>query len=247
LSIPDRVVVPSGVPGRTKSERVQAMFGRIVARYDLMNRLMTFGQDASWRRAAIADLEPAGALVLDIGAGTGDLALGALKAGALRVVGVDFVDSMLASARTKLLSAGYRNRIAFAIGDALSLPFPDASFDGVVNGFLLRNVADLDGALREFARVLRPGGRLVCLEITHAPPALAPFFAVYFGRIIPILGSIVTGESAAYQYLPESLAPLPNPDHLSSMLRESGFDRVSYRRLGLGTVAIHVAVRAFNE
>ena len=242
-AMPPGVVVPTGIPGATKSERVQAMFGRIVNRYDLMNMVMTFGMDAAWRRTAIDELAPAGKRVLDVGTGTGDLALGVARAGASQVVGVDFVEAMLVSARRKVLAAGPPNRIALAVGDAMGLPFPDSSFDGIINGFLLRNVADLDGALREFVRVLKPGGRLVCLEITHPPRLLAPFFTIYFGQIVPILGSILTGETSAYRYLPASLAPLPDPPRLAARLRAAGLENVSFRRLGLGTVAVHVGNR----
>ena len=237
------IVVPAGVPGRTKAERVQAMFGRIVSRYDLMNRIMTFGLDGGWRREAIASLSPANGLILDVGTGTGDLAIGIGRAGARDVVGVDFVEDMLRGARTKSARCGRSNRIAFAVGDAMGLPFADRTFDGVINGFLLRNVADLAGAVAEFTRVLKPGGRLVCLEITHAPPLFAPFFGLYFGRIVPLIGSIVTGEPSAYRYLPESLAPLPSAPRLAQLLHEAGLDRVRYRRLGFGTVAIHVGER----
>lgn len=241
--MPPRIVVPAGVPGSSKSERVQAMFGRIVARYDLMNRVMTFGMDVGWRRAAIAALAPAGLLVLDVGTGTGDLALGVARAGARRVIGVDFVEEMLVSARRKIAAGGQSDWITLAVGDAMGLPFPDASFDGIVNGFLLRNVSDLDGAFREFVRLLKPGGRLVCLEITHPPRVLAPLFSVYFGRVVPILGSLLTGESNAYRYLPESLGPLPDARCLATMLQEAGLEDVSFRRLGMGTVAVHVGRR----
>jgi demethylmenaquinone methyltransferase/2-methoxy-6-polyprenyl-1,4-benzoquinol methylase len=219
------------------------MFGRIVARYDLMNRVMTFGLDVGWRRAAIEALNPADSVVLDIGTGTGDLALAAARAGARRVVGVDFVAEMVASAQEKVTVAGQSKLVSFAVGDAMILPFADESFDGIVNGFLLRNVADLDATFRELFRVLKPGGRLVCLEITHPPRALAPFFGLYFGRIVPLLGAVLTKESAAYRYLPESLAPLPAPDRLASMLHNVGLEQVHYRRLGMGTVALHVGQR----
>ncbi len=241
--LPPRVVVPTGVPGSSKSERVKAMFRRIVSRYDLMNRVMTFGLDAGWRRAAIAALAPAGSLILDVGTGTGDLALGVARAGARKVIAVDFVEEMLVSAQRKVAVGGQVDRVALAVGDAMGLPFPDGSFDGIINGFLLRNVADLAGALREFVRLLKPGGRLVCLEITHPPRILAPLFGVYFGQLIPILGSIVTGESSAYRYLPESLVPLPAANRLATMLREAGLEGVTFRRLGMGTVAVHVGSR----
>jgi demethylmenaquinone methyltransferase/2-methoxy-6-polyprenyl-1,4-benzoquinol methylase len=241
--IPPEVVVPADVEGATKSERVRSMFGRIVSRYDLMNKVMTFGMDGAWRDEAISELAPAGKKILDVGTGTGDLALGVARAGANLVIGVDFVEPMLMSARKKVRSAGRANLVGLAVGDAMGLPFPDASFDGIINGFLLRNVADLDGALREFVRVLKPGGRLVCLEITHPPRLLAPLFQVYFGEVVPLLGAILSSQASAYRYLPASLAPLPDSPHLAARLRDAGLVNVSFRRLGLGTVALHQGSR----
>ncbi len=240
---PPPEVVPAGVPGRTKAERVQAMFARIVPRYDAMNTIMTFGLHRRWRRTAARLAEPRGAVALDVGSGTGDLALDLARAGARRVIGVDFCEEMLTVARAKARDASLDGRVGFAVGDALRLPFPDGSFDRVVNGFLLRNVADLAGALTEMARVLKPGGRLVCLEITHPPAAVAPLANLYFGSVVPILGAAITGEADAYRYLPASLAPLPNIQHLARMLAEAGFVEVRARRLGLGTVALHLGVR----
>ncbi len=174
------VVVPRGVPGRTKAERVQAMFARLVAGYDRMNRVMTLGLDLGWRRAAARALAPSGRTVLDLGTGTGDLALARL--GPRRVVGVDFVEGMLGVAREKCRRAGVGPRVDLVVGDALHLPFPDASFDALVNGFLLRNVADLPACFGEMARVLTPGGRLVCLELTHPPRLIAPFLRRFVVR-----------------------------------------------------------------
>lgn len=231
-------VVPSGVPGRNKSERVQAMFGQIVRRYDLMNRLMTLGMDGGWRRAAIQAADVRGKRVLDLGTGTGDLAREALRAGAAEVIGADFVGTMLGVARRKCDS-----RLRLIQADALHLPFVDQSFECVINGFLLRNVADLPAALREMGRVLRPGGQLACLEITHPPPSVAPLFGLYFDRLVPLLGAVVTGERDAYRYLPRSLGPLPEAPELSRLIARAGFTQVRFHRLGLGMVALHLARR----
>ena len=229
-------VVPAGVPGRNKSERVQAMFGRIVSRYDLMNRLMTFGLDGGWRRATVRAGRVIGKRVLDLGCGTGDLTLAALDAGASEVIGTDFVGEMLGAARLK---CPITEPAEFVQGDALHLPYPDASFDAVLNAFLLRNVGDLPGALQEMVRVLRPGGWLACLEITHPPAIVAPLFRLYFEQVVPFLGAAITGEANAYRYLPRSLGPLPGPNQLAQFLTDAGLQEVSYRRLGLGTVALH--------
>lgn len=242
-----REVVPAGVPGRTKGERVQAMFARIVPRYDAMNTIMTFGLHRRWRRVAARLAEPRGAVALDLGSGTGDFALDLAGAGARRVIGVDFCEEMLVVARAKARVARLDSSVTFAVGDALRLPFPDRSFDRVVNGFLLRNVADLPGALAEMARVLKPGGRLVCLEITHPPAAVAPFANLYFGSVVPLLGAAITGETDAYRYLPASLAPLPDIQRLARMLTDAGFVDVRARRLGFGTVALHVGTRGCDS
>ncbi|HLH74075.1 MAG TPA: ubiquinone/menaquinone biosynthesis methyltransferase [Chloroflexota bacterium] len=236
-------VVPLGVPGRSKAERVRAMFTRIVPRYDLMNKIMTMGLDRAWRRAAVRAAMPRGALALDVGTGTGDLAIELAQAGARQVIGADFCEEMLRAARAKVQRRIADGALAFVVGDALSLPFPDATFDCVVNGFLLRNVASLSEAFAEMSRVLRPGGRLVCLEITHPPSSLAPFFSLYFNRVVPLLGAVFTGEAGAYQYLPRSLGPLPEASHLAAMIAQAGFVDVRYRRLGLGTVALHIGKR----
>ena len=234
------VVVPAGGPGQSKAERVQAMFSRIVARYDVMNRVMSLGLDGGWRHAAAQAVDLDHGLVLDVGTGTGDLAIALADCGANRVIGADFVGEMLAAARAKISARPIAGSVTFINADALQLPFRDEAFDGVVNGFLLRNVADLPSALRELVRVLKPGGRLVCLEITQPAGPLGPFLGLYFNRVVPRLGALVTGEETAYQYLPASLGPLPNVQRLAGLLVAAGLVSVRYRRLGLGTVALHV-------
>lgn len=238
-----RVVVPAGVAGRTKAERVRAMFADIVPRYDRMNQVMTLGMDAGWRRAAATMAQPVNALALDVGTGTADLAVSLLDAGARAVVGVDYVTRMLDVAREKLVSKQLGARISLVCGDAMLLPFADQSFDCVANAFLLRNVSDIPSTLRELVRVVKPGGRIVCLEISHGVWYIRPLFALYFGGLIPILGAILTGKFHAYRYLPASLGPLPDVDRLGFIMREAGLHDVSYRRYGFGTVAVHVGTR----
>ena len=231
--------------GEDKATRVRAMFGRIVPRYDLMNRIMTGGLDRRWRRRTAAAVRPAGARALDLATGTGDLALALVDAGARLVVGADFTLGMLAAARSKVAPVPRRPaRILLCAGDALRLPFADDAFDCAVNGFLLRNVADLPRALAELHRVLMPGGRLGCLEITHPPAALRPFFRLYFDGLVPVMGRLIAGDAAAYRYLPDSLRPFPTADRLARMLTAVGFADVRYQRLGLGTVALHTGVKA---
>jgi len=217
------------------------MFSRIARRYDLMNRLMTLGRDQAWRRLAARELRLSpGGLCLDLATGTGDLALAVCEAypGA-RVVGVDFSLTMRHVAQRK---AGMRQRIDFAAGDALSLPFAAEQFDGLINGFLLRNVVDLPQALAEMRRVVKPGGRVVCLELTHPQaPLFRQWFHFYFYRLVPLIGGIVAGDRRAYAYLPNSLTAFPPAEPLRQLMLSAGYPEVHYRRLMLGTVALHVA------
>lgn len=232
------------VPSQDKARRVRDMFGAIAGRYDLMNRLMTGGRDGAWRRQAVTLAAlPAGGRALDVGTGTGDfLPLLAAAAPAVYAIGVDFTWEMMAAGRGKLQS--HRGHTAFAAADALTLPFPDNSFDAVVNGFLLRNVADLPVALAEMARVTRPGGRVVCLEITRPTlPVFRTAFRFYFHRLVPLIGGLISGRRGAYAYLPQSVDRFVSPDGLTHLLTAVGLRNVRYRRLGLGTVTLHVGVK----
>jgi demethylmenaquinone methyltransferase / 2-methoxy-6-polyprenyl-1,4-benzoquinol methylase len=224
------------------------MFDRIVPRYDLMNRLMTGGRDVRWRRLAVREAlrgrDPAKMRILDVASGTGDLALALRDAGAADVVGLDFSQAMLDEAIRKETAAARDRRIAWVEGDAMSLPFPDASFDAVTVAFGLRNMPSYPAALHEMARVLRPAGTLVCLETTPLQlPVLRAIFAWYFARVVPIAGGLLSGDRDAYQYLPASAAAFPDADTLGRMMLEAEFSSVRYLRLGLGTVALHVATK----
>lgn len=225
---------------------VREMFDRIVPRYDLMNRLMTAGRDVAWRRLAVREAlrgtDPASAAVLDIATGTGDLALALRDAGAGHVTGLDLSVAMLAEAARKETDATAAHAITWVEGDAMALPFPDASFDAVTVGFGLRNMPSYPGALREVGRVLRPGGVFVCLETTRlTTPVLSEAFDWYFSRIVPRVGGWLSGDRDAYAYLPASSAAFPDADTLGRMMLAAGFTRVRYLRLGAGTVALHVA------
>ena len=222
--------------------QVQQMFDRIVPRYDRMNRLMSLGLDGRWRRLAASAAEPAGARVLDIGTGTGDLARELVRQGAAHVYGIDFSPAMLKVARAKERAGASSS--SWLLGDCLRLPFPDATFDAVTNAFVLRNLADLRAGLAEMARVLKPGGRLVCLDMTQPPPGpFGALYRLYFGRLMPPLAGLLSGDRAAYRYLPDSLTGFPDAQALASMLAAAGLADVRVRRLAGGTVALHTARR----
>lgn len=239
----DRDRTPQGAI-RPRDE-VREMFDRIVPRYDLMNRLMTGGRDVAWRRLAVREALRGQAgnacHVLDVATGTGDLAIALRDAGAVSVAALDFSAPMLAAAARKDAAAG-DHRVAWVEGDAMALPFAGESFDAVTVAFGLRNMPSYPGALQEMARVLRPGGTLVVLETTPlSVPALRTAFDWYFSRIVPIVGGMLSGVSDAYRYLPASAAAFPDAEPLGRMMITSGFSKVRYLLLGLGTVALHVA------
>jgi demethylmenaquinone methyltransferase / 2-methoxy-6-polyprenyl-1,4-benzoquinol methylase len=217
-------------------DAVRTMFDRIAPVYDVMNRVMTAGFDVRWRRLAAEAAVRRGDRVLDAACGTGDLAIADLKAGAGSVTGLDFSEQMLARARRKA-------PLEWVRGDLLALPFADGTFDAATVGFGVRNVEDLELALRELRRVLRPGGRLAVLEITQARGALKPFYSLWFDRIVPLFCKVVPGGSA-YTYLPASVRRFPSAERLAALLRECGFGEVRFRLLGGSIVALHTGIAA---
>ncbi len=226
---------------------VAAMFDRIAPRYDRLDRILSFGADVSWRRRAIAlvRLGP-GERGLDVGAGTGDLAIGLLRAShpSSTVVALDLAPRMLAVARRRLADPALARRAATVVGNAESLPLPDASVERVVSGFTLRNIGDLPRALREMRRVLRPSGRVVLLELSHPPSAaFGAVYRWYFDRIAPPVATLLGGDPAAYRYLPRSLRHFPTAERLADLIRDAGFADVRFERLTLGIAAIHTGTR----
>ena len=218
--------------GRLPADGVRRMFDRIAPVYDAMNRLMTAGLDRHWRRIAVEQVVRPGDRVLDACCGTGDLALEARRQGGV-VTGLDFSERMLERARRKAPA------LEWVCGDVLALPFEDGVFDAATVGFGVRNVDDLEAGLRELRRVLRAGGRLGILEITTPSGLLAPFYRVWFDRVIPLLGRVLPGGSA-YAYLPASVRRFPDPEGLAGLLAAAGFQKVRFRLFAGGIVALHV-------
>jgi demethylmenaquinone methyltransferase / 2-methoxy-6-polyprenyl-1,4-benzoquinol methylase len=218
--------------GTLAPESVRGMFDRIAPVYDVMNHVMTAGLDRRWRRLTAQSVVQPGDRVLDACCGTGDLAIAAVSAGAGSVVGLDFSEGMLVRARRK------SQRVDWVLGDLLSLPFEDASFDAATVGFGVRNVADLERALRELRRVLRREGHVAILEITQARGILRPFFSVWFDRVVPLLGKLLPGGKA-YTYLPASVRRFPAAEELAAVLEQCGFADVRFRLLGGTIVALH--------
>lgn len=218
------------------------MFDRIAGRYRRMNALMTFGRDRAWRRAVVREAAvPHGGRLLDLASGTGDIALAArAQDPAVTVVAADFSLGMMRVGRHR--PGG--GRVLWCAADALALPFADATFDAVTSGYLLRNVADRVGAFREQARVVRPGGRIVCLDTSPPPPsALRPLVRLYLRRVIPLLGRLVAQDRAAYAYLSASTEGFKTPGELAAIMREAGLAEVRHRSFMAGTIAVHVGVR----
>jgi demethylmenaquinone methyltransferase / 2-methoxy-6-polyprenyl-1,4-benzoquinol methylase len=230
-------------PGTLQETQVEAMFDRIAGIYDRLNSVMTAGLHHEWRRRA-ADLAAIGPgdRVLDVATGTGDLALELARrvAPSGEVVGADFSERMLALAREKAERTAASAPVRFETGNALALPYPDGSFDAATVGFGARNFSDLRQGLSEMARVVRPGGRVVVLEITspHRPP-LSTFFSLWFDRIVPVLGRLA-GDAEAYNYLPQSVRRFPGPEPLAALMWDCGLRRIRYVLTAGGIIALHM-------
>jgi len=231
-----------------KRPYVQRLFGRIAHIYDPMNHLMSFGLDGRWRAFAARCLAlHEGQTGLDLGAGTADLSIAVIRNSppGVRMIGMDITPEMLEVGRRKLARLGLQERIDLRVGDAEQIDLPDNSVDGCCSAFTVRNLADIGQGFREMLRVVRAGGRVVCLEVSHPPgKILGALFHLYFYRLAPLFGSILGKAFEEYHYLPHSLTSFPDAPALQAIMEEAGWRDVHFHRLLGGIVAVHVGTKA---
>lgn len=254
-SAPVKGTRPEGaVSEADASKKIRDMFSQIAPRYDLLNHLLSFELDRRWRARAAkclrAILQRPDALVLDLCCGTGDLAFALRSAGEARILGADFAHTMLVRARMKSRLAPRHSAsppcvpIPFFEADALRLPFADASFDLVTSAFGFRNLADYEAGLREIYRVLKPGGTAAILEFAEPPQGFpGDLYRWYFTRVLPRIGSLVSGHQSAYTYLAKSVARFFRPPELAALMRSVGYQSVDFREWTMRAVALHTATR----
>lgn len=231
---------------RARGEAVRRMFAAIAPRYDLLNRLLSFGRDRFWRRVACAQAPlPPGSLALDVCCGTADLALEIVRQFPdAKVVGVDFCQEMLALGRGKVGKGGGKGRIHLQAAEASALPFQDGSFEAAFVAFGIRNVVDYTKGLAELRRVVKPGGKVILLEFAMPQGRLfRPVYRLYFQRLLPWIGRLISGHPFAYSYLPASVLEFPNPQALDELLLQVGFREVRSFPLTGGIVAVHVGIK----
>lgn len=229
----------------SSQDNVQEMFDTIVPRYDLMNHVMTLGMDFRWRRlvANLAKTTEHGPsdMVVDVACGTGDVAFECEKVGVPLVTGLDYSPGMIAEAKKKAKKR--LSEVFFLEGDAMAMPFDDNRADAATISFGMRNLPDYAAGVQEMARIVKPGGKVICLEMTpYTRPILKIPFNFYFSQVMPLIGWVLTREYKAYKYLPESVQKFPNADELAEIFRDAGLQDVRFEMLGFGTVALHVGV-----
>jgi demethylmenaquinone methyltransferase/2-methoxy-6-polyprenyl-1,4-benzoquinol methylase len=226
-----------------KERAIREMFARIAHGYDRINCLMSWGQDTRWRRVAVKVACPGRGRVLDVATGTGDISL-ELARYTDSVVGLDLCPEMISRGQVKAKGRQLEGRIDFIIGDALALPFGDNSFECALNGFALRNVSDIGLFLAEQRRVVKPGGRVVCLELAKpASSIVGAFYRFYLLGIVPILGRWLSGDDKAYRYLPSSVNSFLRRTEIQRIMEDVGFRRVSCKSLNFGAIAINFGVK----
>ncbi|MGI9059915.1 MAG: ubiquinone/menaquinone biosynthesis methyltransferase [Ktedonobacteraceae bacterium] len=230
-----------------KRPYVQRLFGRIARMYDIMNRLMSFGLDRRWRAFAARYLAlSTGELGLDLGTGTADLSIAVIRRAGpgTHMIGMDITPEMLALGRSKIARLGLQDRIELRVGDAEHIDLPANSVDGCCSAFMVRNLADIQQGFREMLRVVRPGGRVVCLEISHPRGKIfGSLFHFYFYRLAPLFGTIIGKAFEEYNYLPHSLTHFPDAPTLQTMMEEIGWHDVHFYRLNGGIVTVHVGTK----
>jgi demethylmenaquinone methyltransferase/2-methoxy-6-polyprenyl-1,4-benzoquinol methylase len=234
-------------PATARREEVRRMFASIVGRYDLLNRLLSLRRDVYWRRFAVALGQiPRGGDVLDVCAGTGDVALEIVRQGSgARVIAVDNCEPMLIRGLHKARKANAADQVRFTVAPAEELPFADATFDRAFVAFGVRNIADRRRGLREMARVLKPDGRAIILEFsTPSSPLFGPLYRFYSHRILPWIGGLLSGNRAAYEYLPASVDGFPSPEGLQALMEDAGFIDVSVVHLTFRIVTVHQGRKA---
>jgi demethylmenaquinone methyltransferase/2-methoxy-6-polyprenyl-1,4-benzoquinol methylase len=230
-----------------KRPYVQRLFGRIARVYDIMNRLMSLGLDRRWRAFAARYLAlSTGELGLDLGTGTADLSIAVIRRAGpgTHMIGMDITPEMLALGRSKIARLGLQDRIELRVGDAEHIDLPANSVDGCCSAFMVRNLADIQQGFREMLRVVRPGGRVVCLEISHPPGKIfGSLFHFYFYRLAPLFGTVIGKAFEEYNYLPHSLTHFPDAPTLQTMMEKVGWHDVRFYRLNGGIVAVHVGTK----
>ncbi|MDQ2936653.1 MAG: bifunctional demethylmenaquinone methyltransferase/2-methoxy-6-polyprenyl-1,4-benzoquinol methylase UbiE [Acidobacteriota bacterium] len=222
------------------------MFATIAARYDLLNHLLSGNIDRKWRRLVaqklFTSLPGANLKILDVACGTGDLSITLHETGEGQIFGIDFCRPMLDIAVAKTSKHGFQ--IPFIEADALDLPFRDRSFDGATIAFGLRNLSSVEAGFKELFRVLRPGGRVAVLEFSRPrTPVLSSLFSIYFKKVLPVFGGLISGSRSAYQYLPESVSRFPCQEELASMMKVVGFEEITFQNLTGGIAALHIGMR----
>jgi demethylmenaquinone methyltransferase/2-methoxy-6-polyprenyl-1,4-benzoquinol methylase len=229
------------VDATQKAGMVRAVFDSVAPRYDLMNDLMSLGIHRVWKQIFISDLQPRPThTLLDLAGGTGDISFGWLKRGGGPVFLTDINNAMLSVGRDRAINRGFSNDVTFAVADAEKLPFPDRSVDRISMAFGLRNCTDKAAVLSEARRVLKPGGRFLCLEFSRVTvAALTPIYDMWSFKVLPRLGQMVAGDEDSYRYLAESIRTFPDQETLAGMMREAGLARVKFRNLSGGIAAIH--------
>lgn len=230
-----------------KASAVREMFSAIAYRYDFLNHFLSLGVDITWRKKAVRKFtEMDGKNFLDVACGTGDMSIELVKASQslARVTGIDFSPEMVKIGRDKMKKQGLESRVDLGIGDALDMQFDDNFFDGSMCAFGVRNFAELATGLKEMARVIKPGGKMVILEFaTPSNRLIASLYKFYFTRVLPLIGGIVSGKKQAYAYLPDSVYKFPTPKKLALKMEEAGLCQVRFTLLTFGICAIHTGVK----